>query len=94
MPATKQKYNTTESGSISLGQAGSKYITSNASEAPSSGAFIAITALEAGAVTLLSENSDPLFPEGQITLQIGITIYGRWGSIATDSTSKVIAYYG
>lgn len=70
-----------------LGQKGFRYL--NGSASGTSGEFYrAITALEDASVTVVSESGDNLTT---VTLYAGLTIYGLFSSVTTDS-GTVLAY--
>ena len=91
--ASKLKYNTIESGSLSLGSAGSKVIV--AATATQTGMFCAITALADSTFTTLTPE-DAAHPDDaayNLTIPAGVTIYGRWSDINIAS-GAVVAYNG
>lgn len=95
--ASRVKYTPTEAGSLALGQAGSKIVTSGSAVSPDSGVFIAFTVIDPAKISDLKPE-DSLFPThtdiGTGTeLAIGLTIYGRWTEV-TLSQGILIGYFG
>ena len=97
--ASINKYTVNESSNVALGQTGAKFISDTAVH---SGTFVAITMLEDTVFNALtptdttngygvgSYNGNTMASE---TIPQGVTIYGRWNSIAL-TTGLVIAYIG
>ena len=96
--ASRVKYTPAEAGSLALGQAGAKVITSAGGAAtPETGAFVALTVIDAVKFSTLTPE-DPLFiSETELgvgtELAVGLTIYGRWTNI-TISQGTLVGYYG
>ena len=95
--ASKVKYTPSEAGSVGLGQAGSKLISSGAAVTPDTGVFVALTVVDTVKFTTLTPE-DSYFPSetdiGTGTeIPIGLTLYGRWTSIEV-SQGKLVGYNG
>lgn len=85
--------NTTQHNLATFGQLGSTAASSGAITPPSGKSIVAITAL---AEASLSGMAGPTGRDGSflgdITLPIGVTVYGKWTSVTTDAA--VITYFG
>ena len=78
---------------ITLGQFGYKILTTgNTSSDPD---VVAITALEDSQVDLTGSTAEVAdFPDAtNLSIPKGVTIYGRWTSVAHDS-GTLVCYYG
>jgi hypothetical protein len=95
--ASKVKYTPTESGSLALGQAGSKVISSGSDVEPDTGVFVAFYILDTVKFTTLTPEDSYFIDETDIgaatEVPMGSTIYGRWTSV-NISQGKMIGYNG
>ena len=105
MARTLRKYSVLESGNINLGQAGVAFLTGTSTYTPPSGQIVvAIQFVEdslfdsADATTADSDwptdaqggpgtNSSPI---KQTTMPQGLTVFGRWKTVALDSGSAFL----
>ena len=105
MARTLRKYSVLESGNINLGQAGVAFLTGTSTYTPPSGmTVVAIQFVEdslfdsADATTADSDwptdaqggpgtNSSPI---NQTTMPQGLTVFGRWKTVALDSGSAFL----
>ena len=105
MARTLRKYSVLESGNINLGQAGVAFLTGTSTYTPPSGmTVVAIQFVEdslfdsSDATTADSDwptdaqggpgtNSSPI---NQTTMPQGLTLFGRWKTIALDSGSAFL----
>ena len=105
MARTLRKYSVLESGNINLGQAGVAFLTGTSTYTPPSGQIVvAIQFVEdslfdsADATTADSDwptdaqggpgtNSSPI---NQTTMPQGLTVFGRWNTVALDSGSAFL----
>ena len=105
MARTLRKYSVLESGNINLGQAGVAFLTGTSTYTPPSGQIVvAIQFVEdslfdsADATTSDSDwptdaqggpgtNSSPI---NQTTMPQGLTVFGRWKTVALDSGSAFL----
>ena len=105
MARTLRKYSVLESGNINLGQAGVAFLTGTSTYTPPSGQnVVAIQFVEdslfdsADATTADSDwptdaqggpgtNSSPI---NQTTMPQGLTVFGRWKTVALDSGSAFL----
>ena len=105
MARTLRKYSVLESGNINLGQAGVAFLTGTSTYTPPSGQIVvAIQFVEdslfdsADATTADSDwptdaqggpgtNSAPI---NQTTMPQGLTVFGRWKTVALDSGSAFL----
>jgi hypothetical protein len=105
MARTLRKYSVLESGNINLGQAGVAFLTGTSTYTPPSGQIVvAIQFVEdslfdsADATTADSDwptdaqggpgtNSSPI---NQTTMPQGLTVFGRWKTVALDSGSAFL----
>ena len=83
-----------EGVNVQLGQGGYKHIdqagTDNTGTATTGVEYVAITVLEAGTITTVS-NDTSLYPNlSAVPVPAGTTIYGRW-NLVTISTSNATA---
>ena len=105
MARTLRKYSVLESGNINLGQAGVAFLTGTSTYTPPSGQIVvAIQFVDdslfdsADATTADSDwptdaqggpgtNSSPI---NQTTMPQGLTVFGRWKTVALDSGSAFL----
>ena len=105
MARTLRKYSVLESGNINLGKAGVSFLTGTSTYTPPSGQIVvAIQIVEeslfdsADATTADSDwptdaqggpgtNSSPI---NQTTMPQGLTVFGRWKTVALDSGSAFL----
>jgi len=91
MAKTLMKYTVVEAQNASLGQAGLILIDDTAAH---TGPFVAIQALEDSVVDVSECDMSFIEDVADFTIPAGLTIYGRFTSIAVASGGKVLAYRG